>query len=289
MAKVFERIIYDQLYLFLSENNLLTNCQSGFRGLHSTVTALLEATNDWAYNIDHGSVNAVLFLDLKKAFDTVDHEILLGKLNSYGINGVAGNWFRSYLSERKQKCFVNGHLSTNRLLRCGVPQGTILGPLLFLIYINDLPNCLSHSRARMYADDTHLTYASNDIDGIDHHFNEDLAKVSEWLVANRLTLNQSKTEFMLIGSRQRISTFNSSPSLTMNDVPIKQVSHTKSLGVHIDENLTWNVHIEKLCKKSRFWHRCIKAYKAICPTFHNATYLQLLSSTLFRLLLRCLG
>ena len=105
----------------------------------------------------------------------------------------------------------------------------------------------------MYADDTHLTYASNDIDDIDHHFNEDLAKVSEWLVANRLTLNQSKTEFMLIGSRQRISTFNSSPSrgpsLTINDVPIKQVSHTKSLGVHIDENLTWNVHIEKLCKK----------------------------------------
>ena len=101
----------------------------------------------------------------------------------------------------------------------------------------------------MCADDTRLTYASNDIDDIDHHFNQDLAKVSEWLVANRLTLNQSKTEFMLIRSRQRISTFNSSPSLTINYVPIKQISHTKSLGVHIDDNLTWNVHIEKLCKK----------------------------------------
>ncbi|CAB4029666.1 Hypothetical predicted protein, partial [Paramuricea clavata] len=206
VAKVFERIIYDQLYLFLSENSLLTNCQSGFRGLHSTVTALLEAANDWAYNIDHGSVNAVLFLDFRKAFDTVDHEILLGKLNSYGINGVAGNWFRSCLSERKQKCFVNGHFSTNRLLRCEVPQGTILGPLLFLIYINDLPNCLSHSRARMYADDTHLTYASNDIDDIDHHFNEDLAKVSEWLVETLLgKLDAENIEYYLVGMISQLS------------------------------------------------------------------------------------
>jgi hypothetical protein len=97
----------------------------------------------------------------------------------------------------------------------------------------------------MYADDTHLTYASNNIDDIDHHLNEDLAKVSEQLVANKLTLNQPKTEFMLIGSCQRISTFNSCPSLTINDIPIKQVSHR----VLLDENLTWNVHIEKLCKK----------------------------------------
>ena len=120
----------------------------------------------------------------------------------------------------------------------------------------------------MYADETHLTYASNDIDDIDNHFNEDLAKVREWLVANRLTLNQSKTELILIGSRQRISTFNSCPSLTINDVPIKQVSHTKSLCVHIDENLTWNVHIEKLCKKVASG---IGALKRIRPFFPPST------------------
>ena len=123
-------------------------------------------------------------------------------------------------------------------------SGNYIRPIfiLFLIYINDLPNCLIHSRARMFADDTNLTYASNNIHEINHNFNEDLANVSEWLSANKLTLNQTKTEFMLIGSHQRINTFQSTPLLAIN-VPVKQVSHTKSLGVHIDEILSWNVHI----------------------------------------------
>ena len=160
VAKVFERIIYDQVYGYLTENNLISSQQSGFRSLHSTVTALLEATNDWAFNIDKGSVNAVVFLDLEKAFDTVDHTILLSKLFEYGIRGNACEWFGSYLDNRNQQCFVNGSLSNSQILTCGIPQGTILGPLLFILYINDLPNCLSNSVARMYADDTHLTFAT---------------------------------------------------------------------------------------------------------------------------------
>ena len=174
--------------------------------MHSTVSSLLEATDKWAYNIDRGKVNAVVFLDLKKAFDTVDHGILLSKLKKYGLHGNAYNWFQSYLENRAMVCSINGTLSTSSLLTCGVPQGTILGPLLFLIYINDLPNCLTHCDPSMYADDTHITYADNDVTVIQRRLNEDLNNIYNWLTANKLTLNLTKTEFMLIGSRQRLST-----------------------------------------------------------------------------------
>ena len=281
VAKVFERIIYEQVCAFLTNNGILSNYQSGFRCLHSTVTALLEATNDWAYNIDRGNVNSVVFLDLKKAFDTVNHSILLSKLNAYGFGCSTSNWFASYLDCRSQKCFVNGHLSDYRTLLCGIPQGTILGPLLFLVYINDLPNCLEHSKPRMYADDTHLTFASNNVEDITVFLNQDLANVSEWLVANMLTLNQSKTEFMLIGSRQRLSTFNSAPSLALGGVPIKQVPHTKSLGVHIDENLSWSEHIHKLTKKNCIWHRSPETYQTICPDYDIAIHIKFSDSTPF--------
>ena len=177
MAKIFERIVYDQLYAYLEENNIICKHQSGFRAIHSTVTALLEATDTWAYNIDHGKINAVVFLDLKKAFDTVDHEIVLSKLSNYGIYGNAHQWFKSYLENRTQMCSINGSLSPSCLLSCGVSQGTILGPLLFLLYINDLPNCLSNCEPGMYADDTHLTYAGDNADNIQLHLNQDLGHI----------------------------------------------------------------------------------------------------------------
>ena len=135
---------------------MLNTCQSGFRPFHSTLTALLEATSDWSMNIDNGLINGVVFIDLKKAFDTIDHQIILQKLKNYGIDENSLTWFHSYLTDRTQKCRVNGQLSDSVPVACGVPQGSSLGPLLFLIYINDLPNCLNHTTARMFADDTFL-------------------------------------------------------------------------------------------------------------------------------------
>ena len=147
-----------------------------------------------------------------------------------------------------QRCLVNGSLSRICSLKCGVPQGTILGPLLFLIYINDLPNCLTSCQPRMYADDTHTTYADVDVNSIQLNLKHDLGNLNKWLISNKLTLNTAKTEFMLIGSRQKLSTLSSQPELSIDNVSIENVTSVKSFGIFIDENLRSQTRIDKLSK-----------------------------------------
>ena len=250
ISKIFEKIIYRQLYDYLQDNSLLNTYQSGFRSMHSTLTALLETTNNWSINIDNGLLNGVLFVDLKKAFDTIDHEIILRKLANYGVDQSALRFFASYLRNRSQKCSVNGALSSASELTCGVPQGSILGPLLFLIYINDLPNCLDTSCAKMFADDTNITVPGCTFAELEQATNSELNNLYSWLKANKLSLNIAKTEFMVISTRQKFLAENCSEiNIQLDGHPICRVEHATSLGLIIDDRLSWSNHIKELCRK----------------------------------------
>ena len=169
VAKILEKIVHEQLFSYFNHNNLLTSCQSRFRSFHSTLTVLTEATNSWSVNIDNGLLNRVVFLDLKKAFHTIDHSIILRKLQFYGIEQESLKWFQSYLDDRKQVCCVNGHMSNSRSVLCEFSQGSN-GLLLFLIYINDLTNCLSTASPRMFADDTNVSLASSTLFELENMF-----------------------------------------------------------------------------------------------------------------------
>ena len=177
VAKILEKLVCKQLNFFLEYNEIISINQSGFRSHHSTETALLHLTNQCLVNMDKGHINGVLFLDLKKAFDTVDHEILISKLELNGVRGNALQWFSSYLSGRKHVCKINHELSNPILNTCGVPQGSNLGPLLFLIYINDLPNCQKFTKASMFADDTNMHCQADSAADIEAMINSDLNNV----------------------------------------------------------------------------------------------------------------
>ena len=217
--------------------------------MHSTADALLHSTNEWYRNMDDGMLNIAVFLDLKKAFDTVNHEILIGKLSFLGMQPCALNLISSYLGNRLQRCYVNGYLSKPHKIDYGVPQGSILGPLLFLIYINDLPNCIEKSTVRMFADDTTLTASGMALPEIESKINHDLNNVQKWLLANKLCLNLIKTEYLLIGSKQKISKLTNDPVIQIANRLVNRVTNKKSLGVEIDQCLLWDIHLDEICKK----------------------------------------
>ena len=213
--------------------------------------------------------NGVLFLDLKKAFDTVDHVILLKKLNCYGVDDRALAWFRSYLEDRQQVCYVNGVTSSMARITCGVPQGSILGPLLFLLYVNDFPKSLDYGMARLFADDTNLTFSGCCLAALQDEMTKDLKGITSWLSANKLTLNVLKTDFMLIGSRQRVAALEGNVTLRLNDAVLQQVHSLKCLGVNVDQNLTWDSHNASIRKKVTRNVRILKKVKPVLNRLIN--------------------
>ena len=202
--------------------------------------------------MDLGKLTGVVFIDLRKTFDTVDHDILCQKLEYYGIQDRGLAWFRSYLSNRKQYTRVNGVDSSIQELRIGVPQGSCLGPLLFLIYINDLPRALKISRMSMFAGDTCLYHQSSDISLLNEAIYEDLTYVDNWLKGNKFSLNVVKTHSMLISTKPKLKALkskNESLRLKIHVDEPEVVQKTKYLGVQIDNYLNWKEHIKVTSSK----------------------------------------
>ena len=247
VSRLFEKVLYDQLYQYLDENKLLYLHRSGFRSLHSCATCLLKSTNDWYTDIDRGNVTAVVFIDLKKAFDTKENSILLEKLSHYGIRGIKLEWFKSFLSVRKQCCKVNGRISNIESIRYRVLQGSCLGPLLFLMHVNYLPLVLDNAKVTMYADDTSICYSSKSVDAINSAINDDFSNLQLWLEGNMLSLNVAKTQAMLIGSGAKLKNICNSdsinPKFVIDDDVLPMINEAKYLGIQIDKTLNWREHI----------------------------------------------
>ena len=235
-SKVFEKIVYARLNDFLSRHNVLNPNQFGFRKGHSTSMAVSTFVENIYEALDNNELALGLFLDLSKAFDSVKHDILLKKLSFYGIRGIPLQWLESYLSNRKQYVVYNSVNSDMEDVKCGVPQGSILGPLLFLVYINDLSLQSDVLKNVLFADDANFLVQGKNIDVLVHNLNRELLRISEWFKCNKLSVNVKKTKVMLFSSGRRA--YDKSKIVVQIDgTTIELVSNIKFLGVIIDENL----------------------------------------------------
>ena len=258
VSKLIEKWVESQFSNYLNEFNLFYKSQSGFRPKHSTESALILTIDSWLKAINEGKIIGCVLVDFRKAFDLVDHQILLKKLQCYKCSDLSLSWFKSYLSHRTQRVALNSNVSEPSEIVHGVPQGSILGPLLFLLFINDLPLSLQSKSTYidLYADDTTIYYIGQDKDELEKQLQSSLDNLKMWCKENGMVLNTEKTKVMLIMSRQRRTIFGTCDlCLHYNDIDICMTSCDKILGLHVDNNLTWNNHFNFLSKKisSSIW------------------------------------
>ena len=242
LNKVFEKLLYKRLNSYFENNNIFCKEQYGFRKKKSTSDAVTELLNKIYNAINKKEHLGAVFLDLSKAFDTVSHDILLLKLEHYGIRGIPLKLLESYLSNRHQFVTVNGHKSETKEINIGVPQGSVLGPLLFLIYINDLPLSTTNMKSILFADDTTLFTSHRDINSLTKSMSDDLALVREWLIANKLTLNINKTYYIIFTTRY----LPDDVRITIGEQVIERRLSGKFLGMILDDKLTFKEHINTI-------------------------------------------
>ena len=248
VSKILEKIAGKQFSDFLKSRNILSDKQSGFRQKHSTVTALTRVSDDWLNASDNGKYTGAVLIDMKKAFDTVDISILLKKIMRAGAQGSSLAWFESYLTNRQICTYFCSEMSEFVDVNYGVPQGSILGPLLFTLYIDDIVQQVEHCDLQLYADDTILYYSHEDVNCIDYFLNSDLKRIHDWMCSNKLSLNVDKTECILFGTRSML-TKRKNLNVQISGKLIQCKEAVKYLGVIIDQELKWNDHIEYLCKR----------------------------------------
>jgi hypothetical protein len=254
-SKILEKLMYTRIIKFIEKHNILYKNQYGFQKGMSTEYAVNSLVNNIVKCLENKEVGFCILLDFAKAFDTVNHEILLSKLEHYGIRGNALDWFKSYLSDRMQCTEIGDTQSKLDYVKCGVPQGSILGPLLFLLYINDIVMSSDVFKFILFADDTSLFYSHKNKNEATDILNTELSKISQWLAANKLSLNVGKSK-LLIFTNQKSNTQidednlenheNSGIKLFMNGERLKEVEFAKYLGVLIDNKLKWTNQIDAI-------------------------------------------
>ncbi|MCG8112744.1 MAG: reverse transcriptase domain-containing protein [Candidatus Thiodiazotropha taylori] len=274
VSKLIEKWVESCFSKYLNKFNLLHQSQSGFRTKHSTESAMVRMIDAWLKAINDGKITGCVLVDFRKAFDLVDHKILLNKLECYKCKNICLSWFESYLTNRTQRVYLNNNLSDPASVTCGVPQGSILGPLLFLIFINDLPLSLKGTAVvDLYADDTTFYDFQNDVTRLEANLQHALDLLRVWCIQNGMVLNTDKTKVMLITSRQkRLMLQNPVLSLMYNGITIRMTTGDKILGVHVDENLIWNNHFQHVSKKLSSYLWLLSKIRSYLSVEHRLLY-----------------
>ena len=241
VGKVFERVVFKHMYNFMFDNELFYKFQSGFLPNHSTVYQLIEIYDNICQSLEQKKHTCLVFCDISKAFDRVWHRGLVKKLKCYGFQGSFLCWLNDYLTDRMQQVIVNTHKSSLNRINAGVPQGSVLGPLLFLIYINDIADNLE-SLTRLFADDTSITHSSLDIGQLETNVNTDLSKLNDWSEKWLTTFNPSKTELLFISNTLSADTL----TINFKGTVLQPVTSHRHLGVSISSDGKWTQHIENI-------------------------------------------
>ena len=252
LSKVLEKIVYEQLYDHFNKNNIFNENLHGYRENRSTLTALLTMYDRWVSAADSGQISGAVFLDLSAAFDLVDPQLLIKKLKIYGIKDNSLKWIDSYLKNRSQAVWLDCVLSEFLESNIGVPQGSILGPLFFLIFFNDLPQELE-TEIDNYADDSTITASGSTLTSLESQLTADCAKVSDWMIQNKLKLNPDKTTVMALGTRERLRKLNRGLSVNMDSIELQEKSESseKLLGCQVQANLKWGMQVSTTLEKLR--------------------------------------